>query len=310
MHIYKSQGLIIHSSIYFPELLECTSKNVTPQVLIQYGEFEIPEENTCYKEVFSYFDEVKLNHDTAYLLWNNTKICSVSKGNRIIINPKTGLNQEYLRTIILGSAFGILLHQIGRLVLHGNAVKMHKFAIAFLGPSGRGKSTTSLALHKKGYPLLSDDIISIEFDENNSPLLFSNFPLIKLWPEVIKYFQEDPDIIPKIHLNTDKRYYLTQDNFSNITIPLKSIYSIHKSDKNFIKEIKPQEAMIELTKSSYCLRMFNKKEMSKNLIQCSKIINNISLKCLKINHSFNKLSKIVEIIESDNIGKISSNLET
>lgn len=298
MFLYQSHGIIIQSTIHFPELLECPSKNIIPDVLIQFGEIELPESGKSYREVFSFSDEVIINKKSAYLIWDNIKTCCVSNGNKIIINPYTGFDEKYLRIIILGSAFGILLHQLGRLVLHGNAVKMDNFAIAFLGPSGRGKSTTSLAMHKHGHPLLSDDILSIELDKNN-PLLFSNFPRIKLWPEVIRYFQEDPEIIPKIHLKTNKRYYTIQENFQNMKIPLKTIYSIEKSVDSTIEEMKPQRALIELTKSSYCLRMFNKNELRKNLIQCAQIVNYIELKCLKINHSFNELPKIVKIIEKD-----------
>ena len=57
------------------------------------------------------------------------------------------------------------------------------FAVAFSGYKGLGKSTTAMAFYNKGYPVVADDYIVIEFDDNNIPLVSPGFPRLKLSPE-------------------------------------------------------------------------------------------------------------------------------
>ena len=60
---------------------------------------------------------------------------------------------------------GILLHQRGRMVLHASAVNINDGAVAFMGHNGAGKSTTTFSFMASGYPLVADDILSLEFRE-------------------------------------------------------------------------------------------------------------------------------------------------
>ena len=107
-----------------------------------------------------------------FLIWNDIEICEITHGKKITVNPLTGIEENFLRVLILGPAFGILLHQRGRLVLHASTVNINGGAVAFMGFNGGGKSTTTAALNNKGYPLVCDDISSVEFDENGTPVVF------------------------------------------------------------------------------------------------------------------------------------------
>ena len=55
-------------------------------------------------------------------------------------------------------------------------------AVAFLGDSGFGKSTLAAALLRKGYPLLTDDVMVLSF-KGQDVLAHPSLARIKLTPE-------------------------------------------------------------------------------------------------------------------------------
>lgn len=86
---------------------------------------------------------------------------------------------------LLGTAFGVLLHQRNSLILHASAVSHHGRAIALCGPSGVGKSTLSAALCESGCGFLSDDVSSISF-ENAQARVFPDSRQHRLWHDSIE----------------------------------------------------------------------------------------------------------------------------
>lgn len=294
MKHYYAHGLGILSEIHFPEF---KTKKTNIDLIIQYGLIEPYSDN--YRDFYlSELTKVRVTSNETYLFWNDALICCIEDCQKIIVNPHTGLDEDFLRLLILGYAFAIFLHQMGTLVLHANAVNMFGGAIVFLGDRGKGKSTTSLILNKKGYSLISDDVLSISVN-NDIPRVYSGFPRLKLWPEVIRKLDEDPELMPQISFNSEKRSYFVNDNFSNISLPLKFIYLIERSDETKIESINIQEGLMELVKSSYCYKLFNNLELYENLKQCTEILNKVPLKRLYIKHSLDELPAVVKIIEKD-----------
>ena len=70
----------------------------------------------------------------------------------------------------------------GKLVFHAAAVEMKAGAIAFLAPSGRGKSTLAAAFAAHGNRFLTDDSLVLETAESGFRALPSA-PTIRLWED-------------------------------------------------------------------------------------------------------------------------------
>lgn len=296
---YYAHGLYIRSKLYFPEFsLKQTSE---VDVFIRFGKTYLFDNysNKNLREIYlSKLTKIIISSSNLiYLFWNDIGIFTITK-NEIIINPKTGLDLNFLKFLLFGYGFAILLHLKGRLVLHANAVEINNSAVVISGASGIGKSTISFAFHQKGYKLLCDDVLSIDI-RKKCQKVYPSFPRIKLWPDVIQNFDEYPGKIPKIHNKTSKRFFNVSENFSDIEKKINTIYFIKVTGNIEIKEISPQRAIMELIKSSYCYKFFNEREVCGNLIQCSAIVNNVAIKILEVKKSYESLNKLVEIVEKD-----------
>lgn len=294
MNFYVAYNLNICSEILLPELIgggrgddvAIIFRNIAPSKYLEEHDF-----SAAFK--------VKISNKSTYLFLDDVVICKITSGNEIVINPKTGLDEGYLRIIILGPALTIVLHQRKNLIIHGSAVNINGNAVAFLGTNGRGKSTTLFALYKSGYPLVTDDILSVECNDNCAPTVDPSYPRLKLRQDTMNFMQEDLDLTPKTHIYSEKYSYYVE-NFSNRKLFLNKIYVVEKGPECKLETLAPRESLMELIKSSYCYEIFSKDEITENLMSCSMVVDNTEIKLLKISHSFKELPNLIKIIEEDN----------
>ena len=87
---------------------------------------------------------------------------------------------------LIGTVFGILLHQRGEIVLHASAVRVNDKAVLFCGPSGAGKSTLAAALAQRGFPLVTDDLCAITLTAGAAPMVQPDGRHLKLWAQAIE----------------------------------------------------------------------------------------------------------------------------
>lgn len=297
INYYNAYGLKIKSYISLPELVSSTDFGKY-DVIIHQNSSDLTFKNYITECNLSDYTKSIITSDAIHIIWDDISICAIKNGNEIIVNPSTNLDESFIRFFIMGYAMAILLHQRGMLVLHANAVKIKDFAIAFLGQSGIGKSTTSLSLNKMGYDLLADDILAINFSKD-FPIVLSGLPRLKLWSDVIENIEGNGHSIPTVHSNFPKLSYKITKYFSDNHVPLKVIYLLESDKKIEVKEVSNQKALTELVKNTYNIRLFDDNELSDNLIQCAELVNNVQIKSLKIHHSFKDIGQIVQVLEKD-----------
>lgn len=72
---------------------------------------------------------------------------------------------ELIPILLAGTVSAILLTLRGRMVLHASAVEVDGRVVAFVGQSGRGKSTMAALMCVNGARLVTDDVLAIETDD-------------------------------------------------------------------------------------------------------------------------------------------------
>ena len=134
---------------------------------------------------------------------------------------------------------------------------MITYAVAFLGFSGSGKSTTAMALKINGYPIIADDILNIQFD-NSMIYAFNNFQYTKISSKVASFINDDLGLMRnKIKKLGDHYYVFSEDTKSEEMLPFKNMYILEKSKKIGIDTLNSQEAFLNLIRHSYMNKFFN-----------------------------------------------------
>ena len=129
-----------------------------------------------------------------------------------------------LRNFLLGTVFATLLRLRGLFVLHASSVNINGSAVAFSGFKGYGKSTTAMAFYNEGYPVVADDYITIEFNDNDIPMISPGFPCLRLSSKSRKAMGLNFDKYNLEKNIIDKKYTSVPKSFSSHKIPLKKIY--------------------------------------------------------------------------------------
>ena len=103
-------------------------------------------------------------------------------GSRVRSWPSRELEDETIRDLYLNHVVPLALSRAGLLVFHASAVEIDGEAVAFLGESGRGKSTLAAAFATRGSRFLSDDGLLVDCREDGFWIL-PNHPSIRLWDD-------------------------------------------------------------------------------------------------------------------------------
>lgn len=297
MFYYRAFGLNISSEVELPGMIEIDSDNKF-HVQISLNEVNVPP----FKGIDSpnYF----VDGENVYLWWDEIGKVKISDGKQIIVDSSSNLNSNETSIIpfLLGPVMSILLYQRGLLVLHGSSINVNNGAIAFLGYRGLGKSTTAINLYKKGYPLITDDILAVEFNKEGLPVVYPGYPHARLSDD--SYMHINTDILTPIRTYAGKVFCDASRGFLPEPVELKKIYILEEGEKLRISNFKSQESVINLIRHSTANRvMQDNKDQAKNLIQCANLIKNITISRLEISHSFKNLPDLVNLIEDDfNVG--------
>ena len=197
----------------------------------------------------------------------------------------------------------VLLQQRGFLILHASAVVFSNGAIAFLGDKGWGKSTMAASLQVRGYPLLTDDVLALKLDEDNPPLALPAFPQVKLWPSAIAALGGEPESLPRIIPELNKRVHRLQEDFSRDPIILKRIYLLGKGDSVAIEPLQFGQVLGQLFRHSYSGR-FGKHLLHQgeafHFRQCMELAKQVPLYRLQRPSELSLLSEIAQYVEEHN----------
>jgi len=131
---------------------------------------------------------------------DNTVFVVDRAGTQIWADWPHHLTLEDTATYLLGPVLGFVLVLRGIVCLHAATIDVGGQAIALVGESGAGKSTTAAAFAQLGYPVLGDDVLAL-VQQGKDFMAQPAYPHIRLWPESVKMFYETETALPLLTPN-------------------------------------------------------------------------------------------------------------
>lgn len=243
--VYQAYGLTISSCI--PLKNAVTGNGHKADVTVRYG--TVPE-------ALDQPLRTGVRYQAApgiFLLWiDDIARYLIRDGHEIIIDRMPAADDDDIRLFLLGSAFGALFQQREILALHASAVLTGAGCIAFMGHSGCGKSTVAAAFWRKGFPLVTDDICVLSF-QNHEPRVVPGFKEMKLWSDVLKRFDFVAEKYPPARKQIEKRLIPVKKGIHSCPTSLKRIYLLtaHNGDELSLIPVKTADRFLPLRRHTY-----------------------------------------------------------
>lgn len=301
MAFYTAYGLTIQSVLPLPELI---AHQAPPDVVIRL------ESHSVIASLMPPTDySIGVFNDGIFFWWDDVGILTATHGREIVVAPIADVDEQWFRGFIINEAMAAMLHQRGKLVLHGSAAVIDDGVVVFIGRSGQGKSTTAAALQVRGHLAIVDDVVAIDLDYMAGvPHVLPAFPQVKLWPEAVAALGHDVDALPRVTQNTEKRSYRQAEGFPQSPQPLRAIYVLDKGDETHIEPLTPQQACFELLTHSYMNHLGGLYEVdllgetgtaAANFQRCAEVARLVPIKRLTRRFSLPDLAQLVQLIEQD-----------
>jgi hypothetical protein len=223
VHFYRVAGLAVGSEIALPGVIAAAAGHGTPDVTIRGG--SVP---AAFGDATASGPTWQIAGQKFLLRIPGIARFLLTAGKEIAFEAEPGAEAGDIPIFLLGTAFGILLHQREQIVLHASAVRVNGKAILFCGPSGAGKSTLAAALSRRGYRLITDDFCAITVTEAGTPMVHPDSRQLKLWAQAIEKLGLGESRGARVRSRLEK-FYVDPGEAHMEALPLGAVYSLREA---------------------------------------------------------------------------------
>lgn len=135
-------------------------------------------------------------------------------------------------------------------VLHAGAVEVDAGAIAFVGPTGLGKSTLTGSLAARGHRFLADDALQVRLSDDGEPSVTPGQPHLRLWNDSAGALAGQVADDEKCRIPAGVRF-----PHCDSERPLTAVYLLgsHASAQPRFEPVRPAAALLELVQNSFLI---------------------------------------------------------
>ena len=210
---------------------------------------------------------------------------------------------ETVRQLLVGHVLPLIFADEGALALHASAVRVPEGVIAFVGSTGRGKSTIASALGRRGYPLMADDCAVVAVDDRRCRVR----PLdvgFRLWPDAMTTLGVAGT--PALGQNDDRKSRSTARALGIPTrsrpAPLHCIYLIDTGSRTravSIDAVPRPDAVVALLSANFHLGMNEPDQLRRTFNRLTTLASRVPVRRLHRPRGLRHLPSVVEAILAD-----------
>lgn len=296
-YFYKAYNLNVKSNIAIVDLKESDLINTQIDIHILAKEI-INNEGLEIKES----NQFNFDNNIFTLVVKDIAKYIVSSGNSINVEYSSEARPEEINLFLLGSALGVVLYKKNYLPLHASAIETEKGCVFFSGDSGMGKSTTLNSFIKRGYKMISDDVVALNIIDNIINI-YPSFPRVKIWEDAADKLGIDTSNLRQIYRDMNKfSNPINDDTFSDKVSKPYIFYEINKTESNeiYIEQVEGLEKIKVLYKNTYRpYYISNLNKQKQHFEQISTLAENLIIKKVYRPENINSMHQITELLEKD-----------
>ena len=214
---------------------------------------------------------------------------------------------DSIRHLLLDQVIPRAMTRRGRLVLHASAVALGAAAVAFLGRTGAGKSTLTAMFAVEGRPIVTDDCLTLDDDDDGKRVLaVPSYPGVRLWPDTLSAVAGPDTDGPRVAHYTPKRRMAFADRapFPETPLPLARAYLLEAGahdggDPVRLEPLPRQAAVRELVKHVYRLDITDPRALEDEFERVNRLVAAVPVARLRFARGFEHLSEVRKAIQAD-----------
>jgi hypothetical protein len=302
MH-YQVFGGCLRSDLEFPNLPPALSA-AAPAWQLRVLDAPAPERSVIVLTSEQLSPELNVTlgrtDDGFRLTYSDTGSYDLSKDGRAIVwyrPPVADLINA--RLDVLGTLLTLALHLNDRLTLHGSAVAFESGVIAFLAPSGFGKSTLAMSLTVSGARFMSDDAVPVRV-EGEAVIASPGVPSPRFREDSFARFR---DALPVPMAQSGGKMsmgeQLTDDLIEARERPLTAVYVLNPVTPDVASQLQrtpmpPMIATVHLLRNAKLAKLLWAEESERLFTLVSEVARHVPVWSLEVPRDLDLLPSVVE----------------
>lgn len=222
-----------------------------------------------------------------------------ARGTEITCAPRDGCDLEIIEQLFIDQIFPLVLHAAGRFSFHASSVALSGFGVlAFLGATGRGKSTLASSLARAGFgAFFTDDCLAMT-PSDTGVLAHPSYPSSRLWPPSAEALFRERGELPFVSPRTDKRRVaLPMDHQPR---PLRRVYLLEEGEgAPALLPLSRRDALAALAAHLYRLDFLDRTRLAEELAVLERVVTSAEVKRLAYRRDFMEIPAVHAVIHAD-----------
>ncbi|MBT8058404.1 MAG: hypothetical protein KJO33_02340 [Gammaproteobacteria bacterium] len=227
------------------------------------------------------------------------------ESRRIGAQPLGDCPDHSLAHLLLDQALPRAVCHEGRTVVHASAVRLEDGrAVAFAGPTGRGKSTLATAFHREGFEVIADDCVLLT-ERDGRVLAVPAYPSVRLWSDSAEELvKEDGRLVDMAHYTGKKQLLLGSEGQKPeiAGIELAGLFLLELPGESAI-DIEPaggRSVLMSLIEDTFALDVVDHNAVQRSFELAGRLARGLSIFRLSYPRDYRKLSQVIANITKFN----------